>query len=1231
MQTLRHFSLLFFTLLLISCGGGGSGGVTVDTTGGTVGGGTVDPVPTDPVYTVSLELLNNAGEVDPATVVSKDAPGKLRATVQKDGVVLTFELVTFTTTQVGVLDPGTGTVRTDARGIAEIDLGPGVIEGAGSAIASISIEAGPTITDTITITSLGDATAPPDTTSVNVSMVLKDSTTGLATTLVSAAAPGLVEATVTALDGTPVSSAVVIFTTTLGKFNPEVGTGLTNSEGLAAIVLLAGTIPGAAEITATIDNSQVKLGFVTLGDEVVVGAPPAYNISIELLNSDGVPDLSTPVSQAKPGTLSATLTKNNTLVPFELVTFTTELTGVLNPSLGTAQTDANGLAKVTLLPGTGEGTGRAKVSFVTPDNETVSATLTFNSAGDAPSNNGSTDVKIAIALKSGITNASITTIRADEPGVVEVTVTDFEGVPIGNSVVSFASTLGEFRPTVGTALTDNNGFASIILSAGSVEGAGEVTATFAGTDAKLGFYSLGDVVDPNLITADVEFDILVCPSGWDRTLRDASLCTIEQNISSTKPGILYITARKSGSTVPLKSTLVTAISTLGRISPDTGTAITDANGVALLDLLAGSDVGAGEVEVSVITTTAKKAFEIGAAEVTITVGNGLSADATLAAGATTVISVSIFDIDGSLFIPPLNVEFTSNCAVSTPPKAVLDANVTSVGGIATATYRADGCSPEDTVTVTVITGGDAITETIVIPVNEAQVGSMEFVGVSNPVIALKGTGGQGRSETSTVEFRVLDENGNSASQKDVTFELTNDAGGISISPTSAQSNNDGLVQTVVRSGDVPGAVRVLAYITPTDTDPGNHNNRISVVSDIMAISTGLPDNNSFTLSPATFNPEGFQRDGEIVNVTVFMADHFNNPVPDGTAVELTTEGGAIEPNCTTVGGSCTVEWNSQNVRPYTDIELYQNSVAQKCDFYFGGPAPCTLGILKADGSRDGPLGGRFTIMAFALGEESFTDLNGNGVFDAGEYYSGYDLPEAFIDHNANEVYDGISCEDPTDPCAPENSNGGEFEEFWDFNNDDVFNQADGVYNGYLCSDAALASGHCKWEPIHVRRNVHMIMSGSNAVIRVVTATNSGTCDNVLTTNTDGSTNTAIVLEDSDLSSQCDVSAVDLSVVLDADAEDVGVGGAQMRVYFSDIFNNPLPEGTTVLITADNGTISGNISTVIGSSNSTTPMFMDFAIAREGEGNKKTAGTASIIITTPSQTISSADIVVLDDR
>ena len=90
---------------------------------------------------------------------------------------------------------------------------------------------------------------------------------------------------------------------------------------------------------------------------------------------------------------------------------------------------------------------------------------------------------------------------------------------------------------------------------------------------------------------------------------------------------------------------------------------------------------------------------------------------------------------------------------------------------------------------------------------------------------------------------------------------------------------------------------------------------IELVSDILSVSTGLPDQNSFSLSLENHAPESLNIDGVQVAATVRLADHFNNAVPDGTAIYFTTEGGAIRDaetgavgSCLTVGSKCTLTW-----------------------------------------------------------------------------------------------------------------------------------------------------------------------------------------------------------------------------------------------------------------------------------------------------------------------------------
>ena len=153
------------------------------------------------------------------------------------------------------------------------------------------------------------------------------------------------------------------------------------------------------------------------------------------------------------------------------------------------------------------------------------------------------------------------------------------------------------------------------------------------------------------------------------------------------------------------------------------------------------------------------------------------------------------------------------------------------------------------------------------------------------------------------------------------------------------------------------------------------------------------------------NVEAFNIDGVTVGVTARLADRFSNPVADGTAVSFTSEGGIIQPQCTTTttateSGVCTVNWTSAGQRP-------------------------TVGL--------GGRAGRSTLFATAIGEESFVDSNGNGSFDPGETFT--DLAERFEDDNGDGTYQS------TEP-------------FYDFNNNGVRDSADGLFNGVLCNDPA---------------------------------------------------------------------------------------------------------------------------------------------------------------------------------
>ncbi len=416
--------------------------------------------------------------------------------------------------------------------------------------------------------------------------------------------------------------------------------------------------------------------------------------------------------------------------------------------------------------------------------------------------------------------------------------------------------------------------------------------------------------------------------------------------------------------------------------------------------------------------------------VTMTLNAGLTS---LSAGGSTSLNAVLTDDLGNPYVQEVDVSFSSPCIGTN--QATVNSPVTTATGTANTTYTAQGCTGNDTVTASTVIDGSTVSASVTINVAAATLGSIEFVSASPTNIALKGMGGAGQSEASTVTFRVRDTASAPIANQSVTFTLNTSVGGLQFSPGSntATSGSDGLVQTIVQSGTVATPVRVTATVDATG---------ISSQSDQLVVTTGIPDNNSFSLSAATLNPEAWNVDGVQVAITARLADRFNNLVPDGTTVVFTTEGGAIGGSCQTISGACSVNWTSQNPRPSTD-------------------------------SLNGTTGnaGRVTIRATAVGEESFTDQNGNGTYDVGEPFD--DLPEAFLDENEDGIYQ-LS------------------EPFADFNSDGTYNTPDGAYNGVVCN-----SSSCTVSTLNVRDSVTLVMSGSSASITMpatLTAPTSFTVD-----------------------------------------------------------------------------------------------------------------------------------------
>jgi len=795
---------------------------------------------------------------------------------------------------------------------------------------------------------------------------------------------------------------------------------------------------------------------------------------------------------------------------------------------------------------------------------------------DGGSNGGTTD---PIVISLALSDQNVTGLA---PVTVTATVTQSNKAVV-STVVTFTSDLGALSPSSGTALTDANGVATITLTAGNIRGAGTVTAKLAtGETSDISFKTQGDDIG---VVGDINISVALIDSNGDPT----------DTITSSKPG--RVVATVSGISTPL---IVTFSTTVGDIP--IATAITNANNQATVDILAGSSLGAGTVTASINSGENGQALLVVGSS-TVTMGSGTPftegvADislSTISAGGTTVVAVSIVDDQGALFSEPVEVNFSSRCTSSNPATATLSSPVTTSNGVATSTYLAKGCVGNDQISVTANAGGINLSATGTVNVLAADVGSIEFISADPKNIGILGTGALGGSESSTVKFKVLDTNSNPVNNQVVNFSLNTNVGGIQLIPTSATTNSEGIVQTVVNSGTVASTVRVQAAIA--DSSP-----KIASQSSLLVVSTGVPDQDSFSLSASVLNPEAWDIEGTEVEVTARMADAFNNPVPDGTAVSFTTEGGSIDPSCTTTNGACTVKWRSQFPYPEGHVLIHDNDNSEgngegnENDINLSGIVNHPAEFSNTLGQK---FGGRATITATAIGEESFPDLNGNGRFDANEVtaFSGlnisglpYDLKEAFVDYNEDGLYNPAEGGDVNE--------SGKLEELKDFNNDSTFTLNDAKYNGVLCaldSNGQPAHDGCSSQKsLNVRRSLVLVMSGSNAFVTL-----NATIDAVAT-GADSADSTVTIAGES-------------------------TGGAVVTI--ADLHNQPMPAGTKISFSASAGSVVSGAENVWPNDNHNGGIT--FSMSIKGEKEPK-SGNLSVTIETPSglkQTIGIASIVI----
>ena len=672
--------------------------------------------------------------------------------------------------------------------------------------------------------------------------------------------------------------------------------------------------------------------------------------------------------------------------------------------------------------------------------------------GDDPFGSGSdSDTEtLSYALTLSIFDEQCATstqsFTSGEVACVQATLTQ-DGNPVQGEIITFSGSLGSLSTS--TKITNSQGVAQVTIDSENTDlGAATLSATFSDASAQQNYEYLSDSTTK---TQSVVLGIAMLKNGQavNRFQADGDVQLQTQILDVND--------------APIAGIIVTFNAPLGTLNTDS--ALTDSNGVAQVTLSAtDDDIGAGVATATAVVNDIDLAsslnYEVQSAgaisEQLIRLGYfddsgvfvenqmGVSArsaagDVEISAGGTLGLSIALVDENDQRILTQTPVTFSSNCV--TDGFATIDTLVNTINGVANATFEDQSCAGSggnsDSIIASVVVNNATLSVSQTISIQAESIGSLAFVSAQPSSLVLSGTGGQNSASVSTLVFQVNGALGNPLAQQEVSFNLNTQTGGLTLLSSSGLTNSQGQVSTRVTAGNVPTAVRVTAEV---ETESGE---TIVTQSDLLSVNTGLPDQNSVTLSADNVNPEAFDISEQEVNLVVRLADTFNNPVPDGTAVSFTAEGGSIDGSCTTVSGTCAVTWVSAN--PTVPDH-------------------------------------RITILATAIGHETLFDSNGNNIYDDAD---GVGFNDGTDSGFTTSLYGQTGFVDISDAWRDDNENGirDNAEIFLDYNNDGQFNAPDALFNGPQCSGDTC--GVDVAGTIHVRRALVLVTSSSAAQIDIL--------------------------------------------------------------------------------------------------------------------------------------------------
>lgn len=328
-------------------------------------------------------------------------------------------------------------------------------------------------------------------------------------------------------------------------------------------------------------------------------------------------------------------------------------------------------------------------------------------------------------------------------------------------------------------------------------------------------------------------------------------------------------------------------------SSSNGNVQTTSVGTISIDLVNGSG----------ISTNSISAVEIAQVKVIVKDSAGV-----LVSG--TVVSFSESGVGLLKFAPSAKTAMTNSAGLAAIELRALDQ--TQVGATTVSATASVGSQTISVTKTLEITNAPATGGVVVDPQTLAS--SINFISTdpADKSIVLQGAGGNGRTETGILSFRVVDKNGTPVKGAVVDF-VVNPSVDVTLNISQGTTDADGLVLTSVSSKTVPTSVVVKATVKNTS---------VSTQSDQLKVTTGLGVQTGFEILPLVYNLDG-ALSGDTTDITARVVDANSNPVADGVPIVFVATGGKIGTSaaggCNTVNGKCTVPFEVQDPRPANGI------------------------------------------------------------------------------------------------------------------------------------------------------------------------------------------------------------------------------------------------------------------------------------------------------------------------